>query len=52
MKQKTIKVSAAEENLIMAIRNYRASFPNGQGNLREYAEWEFYKMMDPFNEEV
>lgn len=48
MKEKTIKmqVTAEEEELIMAIRNYREAYPNGHPRLLYYAEQLFNKMTD------
>lgn len=49
MKEKrdiTIKVSASEEDLINAIRNYRDSYPNGYPQLLEYAQDIFDRLTD------
>lgn len=49
MKQKadiTMKVTAEEEELILAVRNYRNSFPNGYPQLLEYAQDLFDRLTD------
>lgn len=47
----TMDVTSKEEELIKAIRNYIASYPNGYPQLLEYAERLFDEMTDPFNED-
>lgn len=42
----TIKVTSEEENLIMAIRNYVNSYPNGYPRLLEYAQDIFDRLTD------
>lgn len=41
-----VELSKEEEELIAAIRNYRASFPNGYPQLLWYAQQLFDKLVD------
>lgn len=47
-KMMTMKVTKEEEELLAAIRNYVKSFPNGDPELRWYAEKLFDIMMDAY----
>lgn len=49
-KMLTIKVTEEEEELLTAIRNYVRSFPNGDPELRWYAEKLFGIMMDTYRD--
>lgn len=46
METKNMKVTEEEEELILAIRNYQNSFPNGYPQLLWYAQELFEKMTD------
>lgn len=49
MKEKatiTMKVSESEEELLLAIRNYCNSYPNGYPQLLEYAQDIFDRLTD------
>ena len=46
MKTKNMQVTEEEEVLILAIRNYQNSFPNGYPQLLWYAQELFEKMTD------
>lgn len=50
MKQKTytIKVTEEEENLIMGMRNYVKSYPNGNPEMLFYLQRLFDRLTDPF----
>lgn len=49
-KMLTIKVTEEEEELLAAIRNYVRSFPDGNPELRWYAEKLFDIMMDAYRD--
>lgn len=51
MKQKTFKVALTEkeQELILAIRNYRDAYPNGNYNLFFYAQQLFEELTDETN---
>ncbi len=49
-KMSTINVTEEEEELLIAIRNYVRSFPNGDPELRWYAEKLFDIMMDTYRD--
>lgn len=45
MKKEELKLTEAEEDLIMAIRNYNKSFPDGYPELLWYAQQLFDNML-------
>lgn len=45
-----MKLSDDEKDLIAAIRNYRKAYPNGQDQLRFYAQRLFDDLMDVFKD--
>lgn len=51
MKKETIKIEVTEmeEDLIMAIRNYQKTYPNGYPELLWYAQKLFDTLIDPFD---
>lgn len=49
-KMLTIKVTEEEGELLTAIKNYVRSFPNGDPELRWYAEKLFDIMMDTYRD--
>lgn len=46
MRQKKLKLTPKEEDLIESIRNYRKSYPNGESNLRWYIDKLISELMD------
>lgn len=46
VKMETVLLTDAEFNLIMAIRNYGKSFPDGYPEIRWYIESKFVELLD------
>ena len=48
---KTVKLTEKEFDLIMSIRNYKRSYPNGFPQIRWYIEKLFAELMDEYLED-